>query len=248
MVYDTGGGRSRWLANWSISAIALLKTGMPFDVLSGSDAPGYGNVDGSQGDRPNVVDPSVLGRTIGNPDTSRSLLPKAAFSFMQPSDLRGNIGHNVFRKGGIRNVNAAIARSWKLGGDRSLTARAESINLFNTPQFAQPGSELTSPNFGLITNTLNDGRTIRFQLRLAFYVNVLTTIFLRLRRFHIANADKLTACGGARCIYCASVSSQAATISFGKAERWLLAVGARMYYCASVSFQAATISFGKAER
>jgi hypothetical protein len=168
VVYDTGGGRSRWLANWSLSAIALLKTGMPFDALSGSDAPGYGNVDGSQGDRPNVVDPSVLGRTIGNPDTSRSLLPKSAFSFMQPSDLRGNIGHNVFRKGGIRNVNAAVARSWKLGGDRSLTARAESINLFNTPQFAQPGSELTSPNFGLITNTLNDGRTIRFQLRLAF--------------------------------------------------------------------------------
>ena len=169
VAYDTGrAGRSRWLANWSLSAIALLKTGMPFDVVSGSDAPGYGNVDGSQGDRPNVVDPSVLGRTIGNPDTSRSLLPKAAFRFMQPSDLRGNLGHNVFRKGGIRNVNAAIARSWKLGGDRSLTARAESINLFNTPQFAQPGSELTSPNFGLITNTLNDGRTIRFLLRLAF--------------------------------------------------------------------------------
>jgi hypothetical protein len=169
LAYDTGRvARSRWLSNWSFYAIALLKTGSPFDVISGSDAPGYGNVDGSQGDRPNVADTSVLGRTLGNPDTSQRLLPKSAFTFMQPSDLRGNLGHNVFRKGGIRNVNAAIARSWKLGSERSLNARAESINFFNTPQFAQPGSELTSPNFGLITNTLNDGRTFRFTLRLAF--------------------------------------------------------------------------------
>jgi hypothetical protein len=169
VAYDTGrSGRSRWLANWTVSAVALLKTGMPFDVISGSDTPGYGNVDGSQGDRPNVLDPAVLGRTIGDPDISRLLLPKTAFSFMRPTDMRGNAGHNVFRKGGIRNVNASLARSWKLGPERTLTARAESINFFNTPQFAQPGSELTSPNFGLITNTLNDGRTFRFLLRFSF--------------------------------------------------------------------------------
>jgi hypothetical protein len=65
-------------------------------------------------------------------------------------------------------VNAALARSWSMGAEKSLTLRAESINLFNTPQFAEPGKELTSPNFGLITNTLNDGRTFRFVLRLAF--------------------------------------------------------------------------------
>jgi len=40
--------------------------------------------------------------------------------------------------------------------------RAESINLFNTPQFAEPGTELANGNFGQITNTLNDGRTFRF--------------------------------------------------------------------------------------
>jgi hypothetical protein len=169
VAYETGtSGLPRVLANWSASAVALLKTGTPFDVISGSDAPGFGNVDGSQGDRPNVVDPSVLGRTIGNPDTSTRLLPRSAFTFMQPTDLRGNLGHNVFRKGRIANVNAALARSWSMGAEKSLTLRAESINLFNTPQFAEPGKELTSPNFGLITNTLNDGRTFRFVLRLAF--------------------------------------------------------------------------------
>jgi hypothetical protein len=42
----------------------------------------------------------------------------------------------------------------------------ESINLSNTPQFAEPGTTLTDPNFGVITNTLNDGRTFRVTLRL----------------------------------------------------------------------------------
>jgi hypothetical protein len=49
-----------------------------------------------------------------------------------------------------------------------LTIRAESVNLFNTPQFAEPGVELASQNFGQITNTLNDGRTFRFHLTLAW--------------------------------------------------------------------------------
>jgi hypothetical protein len=50
----------------------------------------------------------------------------------------------------------------------TLTFRAESINLFNTPQFAEPPRELTSPSFGRITNTLNDGRTFRFTARVNF--------------------------------------------------------------------------------
>jgi hypothetical protein len=42
------------------------------------------------------------------------------------------------------------------------------VNFFNTPQFAGPGDNLAAPNFAQITNTLNDGRTFRFTLRLAF--------------------------------------------------------------------------------
>jgi len=145
-----------------------VKTGMPFTVVSGSDAPGYGNVDGNGGDRPNLLDASVLGRAISNPDTSRQRLPRSAFAYIQPTDRRGNLGRNTFRKGGIRNLNAAIARTWILRGEKQLTFRAESINLSNTPQFAQPGLELASPNFGQITNTLNDGRAFHFLLRFGF--------------------------------------------------------------------------------
>jgi hypothetical protein len=119
-----------------------------------------------------VLDLAVLGRTIGDPDTSTQLLPRSAFQFIQltagATAGAGTLGRNMFRRGKIANVNAALSHAWSLRGATILTFRAESINLFNTPQFAEPTKELTSPSFGRITNTLNDGRTFRFTLRLGF--------------------------------------------------------------------------------
>jgi hypothetical protein len=156
------------LRNWTVSGVALLKSGTPFNVVTGSDGPGFGNVDGSGNDRPNLLDPSILGRAIGNPDTAPRLLRKSDFAFIPLGSEVGNLGRNVFRKGGIRNVNAALSKSWVLRAETRLTLRAESINLFNTPQFAAPGPELSSPNFGQITNTLNDGRTFRLAVQLGW--------------------------------------------------------------------------------
>jgi hypothetical protein len=171
--WDTGRGAGGWLQrvyrNWELTSVFLLKSGTPFTVDSGSDGPGFGNADGTNGDRPFVVDPAVLGRIVGDPDTSMQLLPRSAFRYMRaPSEMAGNLGRNTFRKGKIANWNMAVARVWALPHDWTMTLRGEAINLSNTPQFAEPGTALTSPNFGQITNTLNDGRTFRFQLRLAF--------------------------------------------------------------------------------
>ena len=161
-----GGWTGKLLGGWMISTVTLLKSGTPFTVESGSDGPGIGNVDGRTGDRPMLLDPSVLGRIIGSPDTSEELLPASAFRFVNaPAEQAGDLGRNTFRKGKIANVNASLSRRFALGSDESLEFRAESINFFNTPQFAEPGKTVTSPSFGQINNTLNDGRTFRFQLK-----------------------------------------------------------------------------------
>ncbi len=168
---------NRWFSaisdGWNLSAIALVKTGIPFNLSTGSDGPGFGNVDGNGGDRPILLDPSILGRTIANPDTSKQMLPRNAFRFIKPEEIamlaeRGSLGRNVFRKGPIRNVNAQLSRVWAFKHDLRLLFRAESNNLFNTPQFAEPGFELANPNFGAITNTLNEGRTFKFTLQLGW--------------------------------------------------------------------------------
>jgi hypothetical protein len=166
---SAGGHLLRSIVNgWRISGVFVAKTGLPFTVITGSDGPGYGNVDGSNGDRPNLLDPTVLGRTIGDPNTSTTLLPRSVFGYITPTDFRGDLGFNTFRRGGIRNMNADLSRSWTLHSDWRITFRAESINFFNTPQFDNPNPVLTSPAFGKITNTLNDGRSFQFSLQLQF--------------------------------------------------------------------------------
>ena len=161
-----GGWPGKLFGGWMVSTVSLLKSGTPFTVESGSDGPGIGNVDGRTGDRPMLLDPSVLGRVVGSPDTSEELLPASAFRFVNaPMEQAGDLGRNTLRKGKIANVNASLSRRFALGSDKSMELRAESINFFNTPQFAEPGKTLTSPSFGQINNTLNDGRTFRFQLK-----------------------------------------------------------------------------------
>ena len=155
--------------SWNLSAVTLLKSGTPFTVQSGSDSAGFGNADGRMGDRPLLVDPSVLHRTIGHPDESERFLPRSAFQFINaPEQMLGNLGRNTFRKGRITHLNAALWRTWPIQDNWQVTIRAEAINLTNTPQFAEPGLDLINSNFGQINNTLNDGRSFRFQLRFSF--------------------------------------------------------------------------------
>ena len=164
----TNGAWNRAFGGWELDSVILLKAGTPFILYAGSDGPGLGNVDGVVGDRPVLLDPSVLGRSINHPDTSRQRLPRSAFDFIPLHRNSGNLGRNVFRKDGIQNVNFSVSRSWKIASESTLTLRSESINLLNTPQFAYPGNDLTGANFGQITNTLNDGRTFNLMLRLTF--------------------------------------------------------------------------------
>ena len=156
------------LAGWQASSVVLWKTGTPFGIRAGSDSPGIGNVDGAGSDRPNLSDTSLLGRVVNHPDTSRGQLPRSAFEFIQPTDPAGNLGRNTFRKDGVWNVNTALSRRILLPRKASLLIRAESLNLLNHPQFAEPDINLASRTFGAITNTLNDGRAFRFTMQVSF--------------------------------------------------------------------------------
>jgi hypothetical protein len=163
------GALRRFVGSWQFAAVGLLKAGTPFNVETGSDSPGFGNADGVPDDRPNVVNPSVLGVTVDHPDKSRAQLPKSAFSFPAVTDPSGNLGRNTFRKDGIGNINASLSRTFALhNGSTALLFRAESLNLMNHAQFEEPGSRLSEDNFAQITNTVNDGRALRFSLRLTF--------------------------------------------------------------------------------
>ena len=130
---NMSGATHAWIRDWTVSTIYLAKTGLPFSVTTGSDSPGYGNVDGSNTDRPNLVNPAVLGRHVSHPDIAPALLPRSAFAYLGPGELRGNLGQNTFRRGGISNLNVALSRVWALASERYLMFRVEAINAANTP-------------------------------------------------------------------------------------------------------------------
>ena len=173
------------LKGWQMSGTTLFQSGVAYHFHTGSDAPGYGNVDGDTQDRPNILNPSLLGKSFDNPDTVTALLaantcrPPGADGLpyfhcqyfdtnIAPSG-RGNLGMNTFRKDGTANWNVAVGRSFHLpGGERSLDFRSEFINFFNTPQFEKPGVQLALATFGKITNTVNKGRQVQFTLKLNF--------------------------------------------------------------------------------
>lgn len=158
----------RIVGDWQWNGVLLLKSGSPFSLRSGSDGPGFGNLDGAGSDRPNVIDPSVLGAKADHPDKSQALLPASAFAFQSVDQAAGTLGRNTFRKDGVWNVNLALTRQFPLQGDMSLRFQTEGLNLLNHAQFEEPGTTLTDSNFGQIANTLNDGRTFQFTLGLSF--------------------------------------------------------------------------------
>ncbi len=163
------GGWKAWLANnWQISGVTMMKSGTPLTLYVGSDAPGFGNVDGGSSDRPNIIDPSILGKTISDPNTAPLILSRNRFAFIGPNEHRGSLGRGTFRKSPIANFNTALSKQWRWGAraERTVLFRAEAYNLTNHPQFDEPQRNLSAPPFGKITNTLNDGRVFQMGLRL----------------------------------------------------------------------------------
>jgi hypothetical protein len=172
------------LKGWQISGTTLYQSGVAFHFHTGGDAPGYGNVDGDGSDRPNILNPSLLGKSFDNPDTAGALLgadtcrrpgmdglPYLHCKYFDTNILpggRGNLGWNTFRKDGTANWNVALGRSFRLGGERTIDFRSEFLNFFNTPQFDKPGVMLALATFGKITNTVNKGRQVQFTLKLNF--------------------------------------------------------------------------------
>lgn len=168
-IAQKGGWMSSFVNGWQVSGVSLWKSGTPSTLYIGSDAPGIGNVDGGPSDRPNILDPSILGRTISHPDIAPQILRRDRFDYIHPGDLRGSLGRNTFRKATIANMNVALTKEWHMGTRREWSAqlRCEAFNLTNTPQFDEPQRNLSSPSFGRITNTLNDGRVLQLGLRLS---------------------------------------------------------------------------------
>ena len=65
-------------------------------------------------------------------------------------------------------LDASLAKSFRITERASLEFRSEFFNLANHPIFGQPGATVGTPTVGVISGTRLDPRQIQFGLKLAF--------------------------------------------------------------------------------
>lgn len=145
------GLKGKLLGGWQMSAVYKLVHGTPFTVTgTGIDL----NLDGFAETRPYLVDPSVLGNSISNPNTSRTLLPASAFR--TPTSIADFncciLGRNTFFLDGVNEVDLAFSKIFKMPWEgHSFSVRADMFNAFNHFQWGFPNTNYTSSTFGILS-------------------------------------------------------------------------------------------------
>lgn len=74
----------------------------------------------------------------------------------------------MLRGHGIANWDFTLSKAIRINERLSFDFRAEVFNLFNRVQFGDPGTQLGSATFGIVSSQVNNPRQIQFAGRLSF--------------------------------------------------------------------------------
>ncbi len=153
---------------WQLSATLKLAHGTPFTVTD--SAGGDLNFDGFAENRPVVLNPAVLGRTVDDVNGSVQQLPRDAFRRATLADNGGAVvGRNTFYGDETRNLDLGLFKTFRLPKGR-LMARLELYNAFNRTQFGFPTADFNVATFGRIvgTATAYNPRQVQATIRYIF--------------------------------------------------------------------------------
>ena len=164
--HSKNGFTQRVLEGWSLSPIVNLQSGSPFSpIIAVTDTSSLETFD-----RPIVVP----GMSLSVPNPSTSLWFNTAAFIRPAAGTFGNAGRNILTAPGFQDIDFAISKNTLIKERVSLQFRAEAFNLFNHPNFGQPGNSFTAATFGQITATrtsrgdLGSSRQLQLGLKLLF--------------------------------------------------------------------------------
>jgi outer membrane receptor protein involved in Fe transport len=160
-------------AGWQINGISTFRSGRPVNICLQNDNAGLG--DSGICERPDITGNPILDKS------KRSLTQwfnTSAFSVPALGTF-GNGGRNPVRGSGINNWDLSIFKvtdfpwfgrhsGWNTAETAKLEFRAEMFNVWNHPQFSDPGSTLGDADFGQITGLGINPREVQFGLRIEF--------------------------------------------------------------------------------
>jgi hypothetical protein len=131
---------------WQLNTILNYFDGLPFSISSSSGVgdgitpratllPGYGN-----------------GSLPSSKRTLAEWFNTAAFA-NPPAGVWGNSGRNILQGPGTKTVDFSFFKNTAITENKILQLRAEFFNLFNTPQFNNPGATAGTAAVGIISSS-----------------------------------------------------------------------------------------------
>jgi hypothetical protein len=161
-----GGFLTQLLGGWQTNGTLTAYSGAPFTVTAdASTVNAPGNTQTANQVKTNVVQ-------IGKIGPGQTFYDPTAFAPVTARGVFGNVGRDTLRGPGIFNTDLSLFRTFRIQERWELQFKAEAFNFTNTPKFANPNSNVSTPsNFMQVTSTRTDilsERQFRFGLRLAF--------------------------------------------------------------------------------
>jgi hypothetical protein len=167
-----GGVASLLIGGWQVGGIVTLQSGFPASIFCGpgnwqnNDTTCYADATG--------VSPELPGDQRGpsNWFNLAAFANRNGVAITRPQDVTqyryGNAGRNVLIGPPLVDVDASVAKNFRLWESGRLEFRAEFFNAPNHPIFGQPDTGPGSPTYGVIGGTRVDSREIQLALKLVF--------------------------------------------------------------------------------
>ena len=175
--YGNKGGISNFLlGGWQLNGIVATRSANPVNVIverSSSAVPdGLALQNGSYFTRPNYnAGISILPAN----QTITGWINPLAFS-VPANGTWGNAGRNLARGPKFWQTDLSLVKNFRVTERIGVDFRVDAFNAFNRAQFGDPVGDFSSPSFGQITTTVNNGaatgsgtaREFQFSLRAKF--------------------------------------------------------------------------------
>jgi hypothetical protein len=161
-VYDLPfGPGQRWLhsgvagnvfGGWRLNGILTMMTGTPMTLTPSTNNL---NMPGNT-QTVNQISPVLVVKGVG---PNNPWFASQSFAAPAQNGVFGNTGRNFLTGPGFFDLDASLFKIIAIRERYNVEVRGEAFAITNTPQFANPGTTLGSPNFGHITGTLGGNST-----------------------------------------------------------------------------------------
>jgi hypothetical protein len=175
------GGNSNFVVNellggWKLSGAQVYYSGFPVTVSSPANYSSAVNAFTGAA-RPNQLRPlthathsinAYYGTAVQTDQCGPNQDDGTCVFAQQPDNAFGTVRPGSLRAPSFQNIDMSLAKNFTIWHEHRADFRADVFNTFNIADYAPPDSGMTDSNFGQITGTVDNNRSIELSLKYAF--------------------------------------------------------------------------------